>query len=74
MKLAEQTIEPPAALITGQFWIDLEHRGNIFLDRELAEHRRFLRQIAEATARAEIHRQAGKIIGIEMDGAALTFD
>ncbi len=51
-----------------------EHGADVLLDREAAEDRGFLRQIADAEARALIHRQLGDVVAVELDGAAIGLD
>ena len=47
--------------------VDLEHGANVVLDVEAAKDRRLLRQIADAEARALIHRQTGDVVAVEFD-------
>ena len=53
---------------------DLQHRADVVLDREPAEDRRFLRQIADAEPRALIHRQRRDIVAVEIDAPAIRLD
>ena len=50
---------------------DLEHGQDILLDRQAAEDRGFLRQIAEAEDRPAVHRQVGDVLPVEEDAAAV---
>ena len=42
-----------------------EHGADVLLDRQAAEDRGLLRQIADAEARAAIHRQIGDVLAVE---------
>ena len=42
---------------------DFEDGADVLLDRETAENRGFLRQIADAEPRPAIHRQIGDVAG-----------
>jgi hypothetical protein len=70
VELAEQLLEPlaPHRLVgLGH----LEHRHDVLGDGEAAEDRRLLRQIAEAEDRAAVHGQAGNVLAVEQDAAAV---
>ena len=43
----------------------LQDGDQVLLHRHLAEYRRLLRQVAQAAARAEVHRQAGHVLPAE---------
>ncbi len=45
--------------------------ADVLLDRETAEDRGFLRQIADAEPRAAVHRQIGDVVAVEFDGAGI---
>ena len=49
-------------------------RADVFLDRQPAEDRGFLRQIADAEARAAIHRQLRDVVTVELDRAVIGRD
>src|SRR5262249_1469900 len=49
----------------------LKDRQDILLNSQLAKHRRFLRQIAYAVSRPQIHRQPRDILGIEVNAALI---
>src|SRR2546422_2964076 len=52
----------------------LQDRQQVLLDGQLAENRRFLRQVAQAQARAPVHRQARNIAMVEFDRARIRPD
>ncbi len=45
--------------------------ADILLDRQAAEDRSFLRQVADPQSRALVHRQLGDVVAVEFDGAAI---
>ena len=45
----------------------LEDRQDVLLDRQPAEDRRLLRQVADALSRADVHRVVGDVVAIELD-------
>ncbi|CAM2148347.1 hypothetical protein PT2222_10477 [Paraburkholderia tropica] len=49
--------------------LQLQHRADVLLDGELAEHRGFLRQIREAQRRALVDRQQTDGLAVEVDFA-----
>ena len=49
----------------------LEDRQDVLLDRQLAEHRRLLRQVADALPRPLVHRRLGDVLAVERDLARL---
>jgi hypothetical protein len=49
----------------------LQHRADVLLDREAAEDRGLLRQVADAEAGAAVHRQLGDVVAVEVDHAAV---
>ena len=51
-----------------------EHRADVLLDRQAAEDRGFLRQIADAEPGALVHRQLGDVVAVELDGAVIRLD
>src|SRR5690606_14400463 len=51
--------------------LQLEHGGDVLLDRELAEDRGLLRQVGQAQAGAAVDRQAPDRPAVELDGAAV---
>src|SRR3974390_2317138 len=53
---------------------DLQHGANIFLDREAAEDRSFLRQIADTEPRTLIHGQLRHVATVELDAALISLD
>ena len=60
-----------------RLWLGLdhfEHGADIVLDAQPAEDRGFLRQIADAEARALIHRQRGHIEAVEFDASVVGLD
>ena len=50
---------------------DLEHGHDVLADGEAAEDRGLLRQIAEAEDGAAVHGQAGNVLAVEQDAAAV---
>ena len=52
----------------------LQNRQDVLLDRQLAEHRRLLRQIADALAGAHVHRIRGDVGAVELHAAAVGTD
>jgi hypothetical protein len=52
----------------------LKHGANVLLDTEAAEDRGFLRQIADAEARALVHRQRCHVESVEFDAAFVGLD
>src|SRR6185437_12338174 len=73
VELIEQRIELGLALLLRGL-DDFEHRANVLLHGEATKDRGFLRQIADAKARALIHRQLGHIVAVEFDRAAIGLD
>ena len=53
---------------------DLEHGPDVVLDREAAKDRGFLRQIADAEARAPVHRHLRDVVAVEFDPAGVDRD
>src|SRR6185503_19024647 len=51
--------------------LQLEHRLHVFLDRELAEHRVFLRQVGNAEARALVDGQLRELAVVQVDAAGV---
>ncbi len=49
----------------------LEDGPDVVLDRELAEHRGLLRQVAHAEAGPAVHRQSGQLLVVEPDAAGV---
>ena len=45
----------------------LEDRQDVLLDRQAAEDRRLLRQVADALARPDVHRIVGDVVAVELD-------
>ena len=70
-QLLEQFLQPLLALDAVQVVSSLENGQHVVFDRELAEDRRFLRQIADAALRAQIHRQLGDVVAAERNVAAV---
>ena len=70
VEFLEQRVELALALLAARL-DDLEHGADVVLDVEAAEDRGFLRQIADAEAGAAIHRQAGDVVAVEADDAAI---
>ena len=69
-EFGEQVVEFGFAAVAVGF-DDLEHGTNILLDREAPENRCLLRQIADAAARAAIHRKVGHVVPVEQDRAVV---
>ena len=46
-----------------------EHGADVVLDRQAAEDRGFLRQVADAEPRAAIHRHGGDVEAVDLDRA-----
>ena len=57
VELLEQRVELALALLAARL-DDLEHGADVLLDVQAAEDRGLLRQVADAEARAAVHRQA----------------
>ena len=69
-EFGEQIVEHGLALFA--IGLDhLEHGADVVLDRQAAEDRRLLRQIADAQARAPVHGQVGDVLAVEDDDAVL---
>jgi hypothetical protein len=47
----------------------LQHAAHVLLDREAAEDRGLLRQVADAEPRPAIHRQVGDVVPVQGDPA-----
>ena len=71
MQVVQQLLEQVRALVDRQLGARLEDRHDVFLDRQVAEHRRLLRQIPHAEARAPVHGQGTHVGVIERDAAAI---
>ena len=52
----------------------LEDGADVLLDGHAAEDRGFLRQVADAEAGAAVHRHAGDVVAVELDGAVVGLD
>src|SRR5438309_5485410 len=72
-QILEQRIEPIGKRVLVQV-LQLENGPHVLRDGELAENRRFLRQIRQAAARAPVDRAPRKILAIELDRAAVGGD
>ena len=68
VELLEQRIEVALAQLPVGL-DDLEHGADVVLDRQPAEDRRLLRQVADAEARAPIHRQMRHVEAVDLDAA-----
>ena len=64
IQFVEQRLQPRLPLLVGERQ-RLQHRQQILLDRELAEDRRLLRQIADPAPRALIERQRRDIVAAQ---------
>jgi len=73
VQLVEEPFEPQFPLLPADGEC-LEDREDVLLDRELAEHGRFLREIADAPPRAAVHRHVGDVFLVEEDPAVLRRD
>src|SRR5437868_9740908 len=51
--------------------LQLQNRAHVFRHGELAEDRRLLRQIRQASARPPVDRQSGQILAVELDRPAV---
>src|SRR5919197_281028 len=49
----------------------LENREDVLFDRQAAENRRLLRQVADALPRADVHRIVGDVLAVELDAAGV---
>src|SRR5262245_59863473 len=65
VQLLEQRLERGLALRVVELGAGLEDRHDVVLYRQLAEHRRFLRQVSDAELRTPIHRQPRKLLIVE---------
>src|SRR5579863_7580577 len=65
-EFGEQVVDSGLAQF-GHWLRDFEHRPDVLLDRQAAEDRRFLRQIADPQASAAVHRQFGDVLAVEGD-------
>ena len=54
--------------------VQLEHGQDVLLDREAAEHRGLLRQVADAGPGPAVHGQAGDVLAVQDDLAAVGRD
>ena len=50
---------------------DFEDGPDVVFDRQAAEDRGFLRQVADSEARAAVHRHPGDVVAVEQDVAAV---
>src|SRR5665213_1266212 len=69
-EFGEQRVEHRLAGLRRGFG-ELEDRADVLLDRETAEDRRFLRQIADAEPRPPVHRQVGDVLAVEVDDSGI---
>jgi len=69
-ELIEQLTQLGFALLPGALG-QLQHRANVFLDREAAEDRALLRQITNSQSCPPIHGQMGDLRAVEADPAAV---
>ncbi|MNS91795.1 hypothetical protein D3C72_1259040 [compost metagenome] len=70
MKLFQQLIKLVVALGCVRL-MHFQHGADVFLNREAAENRCFLRQITDAETGATIHRHGGDIIAVDGDLAGI---
>ena len=73
VEFLEQLVELGLALLLVRL-DHFEHRADVVLDVEPAEDRGLLRQIADAEARALIHRQVRDVVAVELDAAVVGLD
>src|SRR6266550_3462258 len=69
-EVLEQRIETVRERVLVQV-LQFEDRANILRHAELAEDRRFLREIRDATPRAPVDRQPRQILAVQLDAAAV---
>ena len=68
VELLEQRVEAALALLAALL-DHLQHGADVLLDRQAAEDRGFLRQIADAEPRAPVHRHRGDVEAVDLDRA-----
>ena len=66
VEFLQQRVEVVLALLAALLH-DLEHGADVLLDRQAAEDRRFLRQIADAEPGAAVHRHRGYVEAVDLD-------
>lgn len=49
--------------------MDLEHGADVFLDRQSAKDRRFLRQVTDAKTGTPVHRHRRDVVAVDFDRA-----
>ncbi len=62
--LRQQFLEPVALLLRRERQ-GFQHRQQILLDRQLAENRRLLGQIADPAAGPEVHGEVGNVVSVQ---------
>ena len=77
LQFLDQPIEPALdfGLIkrgTRGILLKLEHRSDVFFNRQLAKHRRFLRQVGQAESGASMDRQPSDGPIVQRDAATIT--
>ena len=68
VQFLQQVLQPHRALLA-LHPAGFQDGQDVLLDRELAEDRRFLRQVADAQPRPLVHRQPGDIAALELHRA-----
>ena len=68
VQVVEQRLQARVDLLVLEA-LQLEHRADVLRDGELAEDRRFLRQVGQAQARAAEDRQVREVLAVERDAA-----
>jgi hypothetical protein len=70
VQVVEELLEARLDLV-GFDALQLQHRLDVLRDGELAEDRRFLRQVGEPEARAPVDRQVREVLAVERHRAAV---
>src|SRR5690606_17016124 len=74
LQVAQQLLERGFALGAVQVGARFEYRADVGGRRQVAEHRRLLRQVADAEAGALVHRQARDVAPVEQDASPVDRD
>ncbi len=74
LQFVEQATEFALAAGRIQVVAQLQHQAQVVGHGQLAEHRRFLRQVAHALLGARVHRVAGDVLAVQHDAAGIGFD
>ncbi len=71
LQFVEQAVQFALAAGRVQVLAQFQHQADVVGHGKLAEHRRFLRQVAHPLLGAGVHRVAGDVLAVEHDAAGI---